>query len=65
MDLSLYQEIESLPDDLKKKVEEFVKSLKNQKPKKPAKRKLGLAKGMVKMKDDFDDPIPGMEDYMP
>ncbi len=65
MDWSLYQEINSLPEKLKKKVADFVKSLKYEKPNKPAKRPFGLAKGMIEMKPNFDDPIPGMEEYMP
>lgn len=25
----------------------------------------GMAKGLIAMKDNFDDPIDGFEDYMP
>ncbi len=64
MDWSLYQEINSLPEELKKKVADFVKSLKYEKPKKPSQRPMGLAKGMVVIKDNFDDPIPGFEPYL-
>ncbi len=29
------------------------------------KRVFGFAKGLIEMKDNFDDPIPGLEAYMP
>lgn len=34
----------------------------------PSKRtvpKFGSAKGLIKISEDFDDPIPGFEDYTP
>ncbi|MCG9890794.1 MAG: prevent-host-death protein [Thermosynechococcaceae cyanobacterium MS004] len=30
-----------------------------------ARPKFGSAKGLVKMSDDFDDPLDGFEDYSP
>ena len=27
-------------------------------------RKAGSAKGLITMREDFDDPIPGFEDYL-
>jgi prevent-host-death family protein len=32
-------------------------------PKKQGRSLLGLFEGQFKMTDDFDDPVPGMEDY--
>ena len=31
---------------------------------KKARRKPGSAKGLITMREDFDDPIPGFEDYL-
>ncbi len=61
----------SLPADLQKEVEnfmDFLASKKKQKESEPKpkqlKRRLGLGKGMIKIMDDFDDPIEGLEGYM-
>lgn len=66
-DLQLYTKISSLPADLKKKVEDFIDSLKPKvtatEVKKP-KRVLGLGKGMAIMKDNFDEPLEDFKDYM-
>lgn len=55
----LYYKILSLPDSLKKEVEDFLDYLKfkakHQIPKK--KPKFGSAKGTFVMKDDFDEPL--------
>ncbi|MEL6606614.1 MAG: DUF2281 domain-containing protein [Cyanobacteria bacterium J06614_10] len=32
---------------------------------KTAKPKFGSAKGLIKMSDDFDEPLEGFEEYMP
>jgi hypothetical protein len=65
-EIHLYTKISSLPDNLKKEVEDFVdfivskgarKNLQNKK------RKLGLAKGLIKLKDNFDDPIEAFNAY--
>ncbi len=61
MNHKLKEDLDTLSKDQLKEVKEFVKSLKL---KNPNKRPLGLAKGMVEIKDDFDDHIPGFEPYM-
>lgn len=65
-DLQLYNKIASLPDDLKKEAEDFVDFLasktEGKQEKKP--RIAGLAKGMIKMKEGFDDPLEDFKDYM-
>ncbi len=65
-DLQLYTKISSLPDNLKKEVEDFIDFMVSKGGKAPGqnkKRKLGLAKGMIKIKDNFDDPIEAFKDY--
>ena len=62
-DAQLYQELSSLPDSLKKEVVDFIAFLKQKKDPKQKKRILGLAKGKIVIKDNFDDPIPGFEEY--
>lgn len=64
MDLSLYQKINSLPEELQKKVAELVNRLSKNKPPENKGVIFGLAKGKIKILDGFDDPIPGMEEYM-
>lgn len=57
--IQLYTQISSLPNELQKKVAEYISFLKYQskKPTNPKGRVAGLAKGMISMKDNFDDPI--------
>ena len=60
----------SLPDELKKQVNDFIDALllKNKKSKKEKKKKegpkYGFAKGMFKMSKDFDEPLDDFKDYM-
>ncbi len=66
----LYFKFSTLPDELKGEVIDFIEFLQkkyiskqinqNEKPK----RKSGLAKGLIKMKDDFDEPLEDFKDYM-
>jgi hypothetical protein len=65
-DLQLYNQITSLPADLKKEVSDFVEFLKQKaKPKVKLKsRQLGAAKGLIKMSPDFDEPLEDFKDYM-
>ena len=63
-DAQLYKELSSLPDSLKQEVADFIAFLKQKaQPKEKKQRILGLAKGKIVIKDNFDDPIPGFEEY--
>ena len=63
-DAQLYKELSSLPENLKQEVADFISFLKNKTQSKEIKmRPLGLAKGKIFIKDNFDDPIPGFEEY--
>jgi len=63
-DAQLYQELSSLPDSLKQEAADFIAFLKQKvQATEPQKRPLGLAKGKIFIKDNFDDPIPGFEAY--
>jgi len=66
-DFTFINKFSSLPEDLKRQVEDFVDFLKTRSvPKKPEKKQrvLGLAKGMITMKAGFDDPIEDFKDYV-
>lgn len=64
-DIQLYTKLSDLPQSLKKKVSDYIDMLKEKKLAiNNVKRQAGLAKGMIKIKDNFDDPIDGFEDYM-
>lgn len=60
----LYTKLSSLPDNLNSEVANFIDFLisKNKKSLKQ-KPKFGSAKGMFKMKKNFDDPIDDFKDY--
>ncbi|HUZ58514.1 MAG TPA: DUF2281 domain-containing protein [Hanamia sp.] len=60
----LYSKLSHLPEHLKLEVSGFIDFLmsKNKKPTKN-KPKFGSAKGMFKMKKNFDDPIEDFKDY--
>jgi len=60
----LYSKLSHLPDNLKSEVSYFIDFLlaKNKKPNK-RKPKFGSAKGMFKMKKNFDEPIADFKDY--
>lgn len=62
----LLKEIETLPESLRKEVEDFVSFLKEKhvKTKTLEKREYGYAKGKVKMSADFDAPLEDFKDYM-
>lgn len=62
--LLLYSKLSKLPDNMKAEVLNFIDSLMNNN-KKPTrnKAKFGSAKGMFKMKKNFDDPIEDFKDY--
>ncbi len=65
-DLQLQILLNSLPADLKKEAIDFIEFLKekSRRSTKPAKRQAGLAKGMIEMKPDFDEPLDDLKDYM-
>lgn len=62
----LYTKINSLPDDLKSEVNDFIDFLlakrKNEKP--AQKSTFGIAKGKIHMSPDFDEPLDDFKDYM-
>jgi Protein of unknown function (DUF2281) len=62
----LIKEIETLPLELRKEVEDFVSFLKIKyfKSNQISKREYGFAKGKVKMSDDFDAPLDDFKEYM-
>ncbi len=62
-DAQLYKELITLPDSLKKEVVDFISFLKEKKQRETKKRTLGLAKGKIIIRKNFDDPIPGFEEY--
>ena len=65
-DIQLLKQINSLPKELKKEVNDFVEFL-NQKiisDKKIKKRKFGYAKGYFKMSPDFNAPLEDFKEYM-
>jgi hypothetical protein len=63
-DLKLYTKLSGLPQHQKAAVSEFIDSLKPKSRTKTSKRIAGMAKGLIEIKDGFDDPILGFEDYI-
>ncbi|HAA11997.1 MAG TPA: hypothetical protein DCE41_09980 [Cytophagales bacterium] len=61
----LYTKLAMLPADLQQKVEEYVDQLASQisTEKNPTKRTAGLAKGLIEMKPDFDQPLDDFKEY--
>ena len=66
-DIQLYTKLSGLPSNLKMEVADFIDFLKfksqnieNQN----IKRSAGKAKGLVNMKDNFDDSIEGFNEYL-
>lgn len=65
IDGSVIEKINSLPIELQKEVEDFIDFLKSKvENNKDGKRKLGLAKGQIKMSADFDEPLEDFKEYM-
>ena len=65
-DIQLHTKLSSLPESLKAEVEDFINFLQykpKKKHKKNIKRVPGKAKGLIKMKDNFDEPIEGFNEY--
>lgn len=61
----LYTKLSVLPSGLRDEVAEFIDFLtyKSKKSTTNQKRIAGKAKGLISLKDNFDDPIQGFEDY--
>ncbi|MBW8049247.1 MAG: DUF2281 domain-containing protein [Cytophagales bacterium] len=62
----LYTKVNSLPENLKVEVFDFVDFLlqKDKKKKKKHSLKAGCLKGTFIMSDDFDEPLEDFKDYM-
>lgn len=62
----LYTKVNSLPENLKMEVFDFVDFLlqKNIKKKKKHSLKFGCLKGTFKMSEDFDEPLEDFKEYM-
>lgn len=66
-DVQLFTKLSGLPSNLKSEVADFIDFLKYKSKKndnKNTKRLSGKAKGLIKMKENFDDPIEGFNDYL-
>jgi hypothetical protein len=66
-DLELYIKLSNLPLDLKNDVSDYIEFIKyklEKKSLKKEKRIAGQAKGLISMKDNFEDPIEGFKEYM-
>jgi hypothetical protein len=66
-DVQLYTKLSGLPLNLKNEVSDYIDFLKFKSVKKTLKTKkriAGQAKGLISMKDNFDDPIEGFIEYM-
>ena len=64
-DTQLYTKLSGLSDQMKLEVENFIDYLRyKSKIKKAARKRIsGKAKGRIIINDNFDDPIPGFEEY--
>lgn len=66
-DIQLYTKLSELPSNLKSEVADFIDFLiykSKKRDNKNSKRQSGKAKGLIKMKDNFDEPIEGFKDYL-
>jgi hypothetical protein len=64
--LSIHTKIDTLPDNLKQQVSDFIDFLveKSQSKKERIVPKAGSAKGKIKMAPDFDEPLDDFKAYM-
>ncbi|NGP88330.1 type II toxin-antitoxin system VapB family antitoxin [Fodinibius halophilus] len=64
-DIELYSKLIALPEELKQEADDFVEFLKTKMNEKKItqKKEAGLAKGLIEMTDDFDEPLEGFESY--
>jgi hypothetical protein len=65
-DLQLYTELSSLPNEMKKEVQDFIEFLKikSKKQKINKQRQFGSAKGFFIIQENFDEPLEDFKDYM-
>ncbi len=65
-DIQIFTKLSGLPSNLKSEVVDFIDFLnyKSKKNSKATKRLAGKAKGLIKMKDDFNEPIEGFNEYL-
>jgi hypothetical protein len=63
---AISKKIKSLPADLQKEADSFVDYLifKDGKKQTYQKRKPGMAKGLIELKEGFNDPLEDFGDYM-
>ena len=67
---SVLIQYESLPDKYKKEANDFIEFLylkvnhKNGKKKNLKRNAFGSLKGLIKMSDDFDEPLEAFKEYM-
>jgi Protein of unknown function (DUF2281) len=62
--IPLYNKLSKLPDDMKSEVANFIDFLLNKNKKTiKTKPKFGSARGVFKMKKNFDDPLEDFKDY--
>ncbi len=64
--LQLQSRLAMLPPERQQEAMDFIEFLlqKSKKTKAKTKAKAGLAKGLIKMKPGFDDPLEDFKDYM-
>lgn len=64
--VGLYNKINSLPENLKKEVQDFVDVLQAKARENPQKkpRPFGSLKGKIRMTEDFDSPLDEFKNYM-
>lgn len=66
-DIQIYTKLSNLSSAMKQEVSEFIDYLNFKSRKKnpiSEKRTAGKAKGLIKIKENFDDPIEGFNDYL-
>jgi len=66
-DIQIYTKLSNLSSAMKQEVSEFIDYLNFKSRKKSSiseKRVAGKAKGLIRMKENFDDPIDGFNDYL-
>ncbi|WP_221394037.1 DUF2281 domain-containing protein [Dyadobacter sp. NIV53] len=65
-DLTIHTKLETLPQELKNEVNDFIDFLiqKSTKSEEKIIPKFGSAKGKIKMSADFDAPLDDFKDYM-